>query len=265
MENDYRDITSIIRSGPTRSQNVVRVVDACSRIRHGKLLDLFCGAGGAAMGYHLAGFEVVGVDIAPQPHYPFTFIQADALEVLQDSMFLAQFDAFHASPPCQEYSVSRFLRNIYDSTPAPKLIAPVRKALEAIGRPWVIENVAGSELPDAVELCGSMFGLPVRRHRWFASSTMIFAPGPCRHTGSCINVIGGKVRGYGSLRSCTTYTDARGQIRLPESYLSRDTGCAAMDIDWMTMSELSQAIPPAYTRWIAQFLLSAQPEERRSV
>lgn len=225
-----------------------------------RLLDLFCGAGGAARGYADTGFEIVGVDNAPQPHYPYTFIQADALEVLKDSAFLAQFDAIHASPPCQEYSRIRFLRNIYDDTPAPKLILPVREALEASGLPWVIENVAGSELPDAVELCGSMFGLPIRRHRWFSSSTMIFAPGACNHTDSCINVIGGKVRGYGNLRSNTTYADATGQRRLSESSLSRDTGCAAMGIDWMTLDELSQAIPPAYTRWIVQFLLPQQEE-----
>src|SRR5690348_12580450 len=114
-----------------------------------RLLDLFCGAGGCAKGYADAGFEVVGVDIEPQPHYPFQFIQADAMTFPLDD-----FDVIHASPPCQEYSKSRYLRRATAPhiKPAPKLIAPIRKRLEASRLPWIIENVAFSDLPDALEL-----------------------------------------------------------------------------------------------------------------
>jgi DNA (cytosine-5)-methyltransferase 1 len=215
-----------------------------------RLLDLFCGAGGAAMGYHLAGFEVVGVDIEPQPHYPFEIHQADAMTFPLDG-----FDAIHASPPCQEYSVSRHLRNIRPHETKPMLIAPIRMRLEQSGIPWIIENVAFSDLPDALILCGSMFGLPIRRHRWFSSSHLLFAPGGCHHTESCINPIGGKVRGYGTLASKTIYIDAKGRTRKRESYLKLAVGQRAMEIDWMTMGELSQAIPPAYTEWTGRQLL----------
>lgn len=218
------------------------------------LLDLFSGAGGAARGYANAGFDVTGVDIVPQKKYPYKFIQADAL-----TFDLAGYDVIHASPPCQEYSASRFLRNATQDNPIlrPMLLDATYARLRKNNRPWVIENVAGAPMPDAIELCGSMFGLPIRRHRWFASSEMIFVPGGCQHTDSCINPIGGKVRGYGSLASKKTYLDATGSMRKREGYLSLATGQLAMEIDWMGMRELSQAIPPAYTRWIAQFLLAA--------
>jgi len=216
-----------------------------------RLLDLFCGAGGAAMGYARAGFEVVGVDIRPQPHYPFSFYQADALTVLE-TLERGAFDVIHASPPCQEYSQSRYLRAAVHPhvQPVARLIAPLRVQLEAFGIPWVIENVEGAPLPDALELCGSMFGLPLRRHRWFACSHLLYAPGPCCHARFCINVVGGRVRGYGSLASAQTYQDAKGTIRKREASLSRTQGCQAMGIDWMTLTELSQAIPPVYTEWI---------------
>lgn len=221
-----------------------------------RLLDLFCCAGGAAFGYAQAGFEVVGVDIKPQPRYPFRFIQADALTYL-DTTDLNQFAAIHASPPCQGYSQSRFLRYAVhpDAAPIPMLIQDVRARLEQAGKPWVIENVAGADLPDAVELCGSMFGLPLRRHRWFSSSILLFAPGPCRHTSGCLNPIGGKVRGYGSLASAHTYLDSKGRRRKREAYFSLATGRQAMGIHWMTLKELSQAIPPAYTEWIGRQLI----------
>lgn len=221
-----------------------------------RLLDLFCCAGGAAAGYAQAGFEVVGVDIRPQPHYPYAFVQADALAYL-DSTDLHQFAAIHASPPCQEYSQSRYLRYAVhpDIQPVPKLIREVRTRLERAGLPWIIENVAGSDLPDALELCGSMFGLPIRRHRWFSSSILLFAPGPCRHESGCINPIGGKVRGYGSLASSHTYRDSKGGLRKREGYYSLAVGRQAMGIEWMTLKELSQAIPPAYTAWLGWQLL----------
>jgi DNA (cytosine-5)-methyltransferase 1 len=213
------------------------------------LLDLFCGAGGAAKGYYDAGFDIVGIDSVNQPHYPFTFIQADAL-----TFDLSGFDVIHASPPCQGYSRSLGIASIYGVKEHPLLIGTIRKRLEASGKPWIIENVEGSDLPDALELCGSMFGLPIRRHRWFSSSELLFAPGACQHTDSCINPVGNKVRGYGSLASKTTYVDAKGATRRREGYLSIATGRLAMGIDWMSVAELCQAIPPAYTHWIGRQL-----------
>ncbi len=229
------------------------------------LLDLFSGAGGCARGYADAGFDVIGVDIAPQKHYPFTFVQADALGVLaqlaSDGIWhgycVDDFAAIHASPPCQEYSTVRHLRNALhpQAARAKKLIEPVLSWLDQIGLPWIIENVPGAPLPNALELCGSMFDLPIRRHRWFGSSHYLYAPGPCRHTDRCINVIGNKVRGYGAWASNTTYVDASGATRKRENYFRACEGQAAMEIDWMTVAEMSQAIPPAYTRWIGEQLL----------
>lgn len=221
-----------------------------------RLLDLFCGAGGAGYGYHLAGFEVIGVDLVPQPRYPFAFIQADALPFL-DALPSQEFDAIHASPPCQEYSQVRYLRDATHAEvqPVPKLIPQVRARLEALGLPWVIENVVGAPLPDALELCGSMFGLPMRRHRWFSCSHLLYAPSPCRHTNAFLNVVGGKVRGYGAWASTQTYMDGKGHIRKREAQLPRAEGCEAMGIAWMTLTELSQAIPPAYTEWVGRQLI----------
>jgi DNA (cytosine-5)-methyltransferase 1 len=231
------------------------------------LLDLFSGAGGCAAGYAQAGFEVVGVDVHPQPRYPFAFVQADALDVLNmlladDGLWhgyaLDDFAAIHASPPCQEYSKSRYLRNATHATPRirEKLVTQVRTRLEATCLPWVMENVPGAPLPDALELCGSMFGLPIRRHRWFASSHYLYAPGPCQHTDGFYNVIGGKVRGYGTYASETLYLDSKGRSRRREGYYRSSVGYDAMGIDWpMTRREMSEAIPPAYTRWIGVQLM----------
>lgn len=159
------------------------------------LLDLFCGAGGAAMGYHRAGFDVVGVDVRPQPRYPFRFVQADA--VWFASLGLTHFTAIHASPPCQDYSKAmRHLSGTY-----PRLIDPVRELLAASGLPWVIENVLGAPLPaqddlfgaHGTELCGSMFGLQmaglqVRRHRLFESSFPMAPPCDCDHSLPAFNL-----------------------------------------------------------------------------
>jgi DNA (cytosine-5)-methyltransferase 1 len=145
-----------------------------------KLLDLFCGAGGAAMGYYRAGFEdITGVDNKPQPNYPFEFILGDALEYVIDHG--AEFDVIHASPPCQAYSITKSLPWVDDY---PELIEPLRNLLKETDKPYVIENVLGAPLINPLELCGSMFGLPLIRHRLFECNPPIwFPPQPhaCKH------------------------------------------------------------------------------------
>jgi DNA (cytosine-5)-methyltransferase 1 len=149
-----------------------------------RILDLFCGAGGCSMGYHRAGFEVVGVDVAPQPNYPFEFHQADALTFPLDG-----FDAIHASPPCQGYSLAN---NIHGRDDHPMLIADVRERLEATGLPYVIENVEGAKrhMRNFVTLCGLSLGCDVRRHRLFETNFPVMAP-PCGdHSGDWVLVFG---------------------------------------------------------------------------
>jgi DNA (cytosine-5)-methyltransferase 1 len=146
-----------------------------------RLLDLFCGAGGAAEGYRRAGFEVVGVDINPQPHYPFEFIQGDALRMLElcGGMQLDKgFDAIHASPPCQAFTA--YQRTGVPSIDHPDLIEIVRWLLRNTGVPWVIENVTGAPLQNPIQLCGTGFGLKVQRHRLFETNFPLMSPG-CSH------------------------------------------------------------------------------------
>jgi DNA (cytosine-5)-methyltransferase 1 len=221
-----------------------------SLVARPRLLDLFCGAGGAAMGYFRAGFDVVGVDIKPQPRYPFTFVQGDALEYLAEHG--AEFDAIHASPPCQAYSMMR--RGRWQDRSHAELIEPTRLALEHLGKPFVIENVVGAPLRRVIELCGTMFGLAteqgsqLRRHRQFEVGFDFAAlVPPCRHNnGSAIGVYGG---GQHPQRRTTTGDEA-GQF----GAVARKT---AMGIDWMSGDELSQAIPPAYTHFIGTQLFEA--------
>jgi DNA (cytosine-5)-methyltransferase 1 len=206
-----------------------------------RLLDLFCGAGGAARGYYDAGFEVVGVDIVPQKNYPYTFIQADALTFPLDG-----FDAIHASPPCQGYSRSRHIRmNRSDRIEHPLLLMTVRERLQRSGLPWIIENVSEAPMPYFLTLCGTMFGLKVYRHRQFESSILLFSPGQCRHPHE---LLPGYVCVYGH------HTRGRQIGRYGNNYQRYpvEVGRSAMGIDWMTQGELSQAIPPAYTRWIGE-------------
>ena len=138
-----------------------------------RLLDLFCCAGGAAKGYNQAGFDIVGVDITPQPNYPFPFVQADALQL--DPKFLLSFDAVHASPPCQSYSV--LAKRTGNGSSWPRLIEPVREMLVQSGLPYVIENVVGAPLLNPIQLCGTMFpGLRVLRHRLFEVNVEVVPP-----------------------------------------------------------------------------------------
>lgn len=205
-----------------------------------RLLDLFCGAGGAAMGYHMAGFDVTGIDIEPQPAYPFRFVRTDAL-----SVSLTDFDAIHASPPCQDYSLA--MRHL--SAPTPRLIAPTHELLEASGLPWVIENVPGAPLPTqstldgrhGVELCGSMFGLRIRRHRLFECSFAIEAPSGCRHYRPAMNAQSQNGRNL-------IYNEFGRQD--PDPLWN-----AAMGVGWMGRYEGREAIPPAMTHFIGLRLL----------
>ena len=207
-----------------------------------RLLDLFCGAGGAAVGYRQAGFDdIVGVDIAPQPDYPFTFIQGDALTPPVD---LGDFDLIHASPPCQGYSTLKGLVRVE----YPLLIEPVRVMLT--GHPYVIENVVGAPLMAPFRLCGSSFGLGVWRHRLFESSHPPTLVPPCSHL-SCPNPL--DVTGTGGRSSKPRTSPGGGLSRKPANLHEAQQ---AMGIDWMTRRELSEAIPPAYTRFIGEQFLS---------
>ena len=206
-----------------------------------RLLDLFCGAGGAAMGYHRAGFDVTGVDIAPQPRYPFRFVQADAM-----TYPLEGYDAIHASPPCQAFTAYR-RRSASVGADYPDLIADVRGHLLAAGKPWVMENVVRSPVRPHVCLCGSSFGLDVQRHRWFETTFPALSP-------PCVHGVWKQRFPHATNRSNLRRTVEIGVWRIPLPVQQ-----AAMGIDWMTLGELSQAIPPAYTEYIGGQLLREFP------
>lgn len=213
------------------------------------LLDLFCGAGGAAVGYHRAGFDVVGVDLKPQPSYPFPFLQCDALEYL--ARFGWMYDAIHASPPCQPHSQTRHLWNARRHE---DFLPQTRALLNVSGRPYIIENVPGARLLNPVTLCGVSFGLKVFRHREFESGHLLLAPTHERHDGST-----GSHRGYSTERG-----GRNGFICVAGHNYQRDAGMRAMGIDWMkSRRELSQAIPPAYTEYLGKQLL-AHLESRKA-
>ncbi len=220
-----------------------------------RLLDLFCGAGGAAMGYHRAGFEVVGVDIRPQPHYPFKFEQFDVFDYLDYVVALDRFDVIHASPPCQANSSSRHMVSAKRWRTTPDLVTPMYKRLQAIDKPWVMENVNGAPMPDSIELCASMFGLPMIRHRLFASSHLLFAPRACHHADYLVEVVGGKARGIGAYRHAEAFITPGGNKQRREASLRKVDAQHAMGIDWMTVGEMCEAIPPAYTEWIGRQLM----------
>ncbi len=210
-----------------------------------RLLDLFCCAGGAGAGYSKAGFEVVGVDIKKQPHYPFEFIQADVLNL--DSEFLASFDAIHASPPCQSYSdLAKRNGNAHEW---PRLIEPVRKMLARLKRPYVIENVEGAPLINPIVLCGTMFPhLRVLRHRLFEANFTILTPPHPKHPK--VHTFDRRKSHYGKTDEWKDFVQVTGGGNCTLA-AAKD----AMGIDWMTKNELNEAIPPAYTEFIGRQLL----------
>jgi DNA (cytosine-5)-methyltransferase 1 len=234
-----------------------------------KLLDLFCGEGGAGMGYHRAGFDVVGVDIAARAgRYPFEFHRADAIRYLAREGH--RFDVIHASPPCQVHSVTRTLPrspgrpaapSLFDVDRHPDLVDSTRAALVESGKPYVIENVPGAPLLDPVTLCGSMWpdnavmvdgvmrGL--RRHRLFESNTPLTAPGPCDHRLPSVGVYGRLTQWSGNLH---------------RAYLgSVEEAAAVMGIDWMTPRGLALAIPPVYTAHLGALILAGLSVGRSTV
>lgn len=207
-------------------------------MRRPKLADLFCGAGGASVGYHRAGFDVTGVDVRSQPNYPFSFVETDALE-----FDLSGFDAVAASPPCQSFSAYRRKgHGVGDGYP--DLIDQTRRLLQATGLPYVIENVLGAPLDSPITLCGSSFGLDVRRHRWFESNLALLAA-PCDHSWQTPR-----------FPPATNRTNLRRTVEIGVWRIPLETQQRAMGIDWMTLPELSQAIPPAFTEHIGRQLLA---------
>lgn len=207
------------------------------------------------MGYHRAGFEVVGVDIVPQPHYPFQFYQADALTWLdwlpsrEATAHVLGFDAFHASPPCQGESV---LRNQHAEVEYERLLVPTLERFALLRRPWAVENVDNAEAPAGiykVRLCGSMFGLKVRRHRWFWSNTAMLVP-TCDHR-SQTDLVG--VNGHADGPSFDRVGKGKGPRQA-----STDEAREVMDMPWCASRRgITNAVPPAYTEFVGRHLLDA--------
>lgn len=224
----------------------------CQAIARPRLLDLFCGAGGAAMGYSRAGFEVVGVDIDNQPNYPFEFVRCDAMRILSLLAYDSEpwpsapwFDAVHVSPPCQDY-IRGGSHPVHETG---WMLPAARYYLERQRRPWVIENVPGAPMRADYKLCGCMFDLRIplgylRRERWFEASWQPFEMRPpCSHRGIAISVAGHGTQAWtrDKLGRCPSAAEYR----------------ALMGIDWTTRDELSQAIPPAYTEHIGRQLIES--------
>ena len=225
--------------------------DGAAKLR---VLDLFCCEGGAGMGYHLAGFDVTGVDLYPQPRYPFTFIQADCL-TLEPAWIRRNFDAIHASPPCQ---FGTALKHAPNAKKHNNLIPATRKLLKATGLPYIIENVEAvaraGHMINPICLCGSMFGLgsgsyQLRRHRYFESNVTIGSAGACKHLDyPVIGIYGGHVR-------CRAAKHGGRKTRDFVGYDKPAMAAEAMGMPWATMAGMSEAIPPAYTRYLGLQLM----------
>jgi DNA (cytosine-5)-methyltransferase 1 len=215
-----------------------------AKLRMMRILDLYCGAGGAAKGYHDYGFEVVGVDLHEQPRFPYEFVQDDALNALDTLIlggkvggyFLDDFDAIHASPPCQAWSVMSNCRPGLAET-YPRLIVPTRCLLQQTGKLYVIENVPRAPLVNPVVLCGTSFGLRVRRHRLFETNFRVYEP-PCDHFGRVLNPHNSEARKR--MREEFGYGESLERI------WKREVG-----VEWMNDAEARESIPPVYTSYIA--------------
>lgn len=223
-----------------------------------RILDLYSCAGGAGEGYRRAGFEVVGVDLDPQPHYPFEFHQADAIAYVLAHGH--EFDAIHASPPCQLYSAARN-KSVNSKRVHPDLVGPTRDALRMIGKPYIIENVVGAPMEGPITLCGGMFGLtapdvdgvPLKllRHRLFESNIELAAPEHTPHRE--LEGVTASVFGSGGTWSPEFRDRPKRGGYVPHISVIREL----MGIDWMNRYELSQSIPPAYTEYLGKQLLRA--------
>lgn len=204
----------MIATLPDRPSNGLRVLDAC------------CGAGGLSMGYWLAGFDVTGVDLHPMPNYPFPFVQADAVQYVADHGH--EYDLIHGSWPCERYAnVTKWRGNPDDH---PDLIPVGRQVMQATGRPWAIENVPEAPIRPDYLLCGSQFGLQVKRHRafetsWHGGGDLV---APCWHP----------------------------RTLLPFGHKGERAYADAMGCTWMTNREARKAVPPAYSQWIAEQFLA---------
>lgn len=207
--------------------------------RKPRALDLFCCAGGAGMGLHRAGFEVVGVDIEPQPNYPFEFHQSDAL-----TFDLGGFDFIWASPPCQAHTLAQRIRK----NTHPDLIEPTRARLRAAGAPYCIENVPGAPLIDPITLCGAMFGLRTYRHRLFEASFPLSAPNHPEHTAP-MRKMGRPVQDGEFMHIVGNFSGAE---------LAREI----MQMPWASRDELREAIPPAYSEFIGRTAMALIEAER---
>jgi DNA (cytosine-5)-methyltransferase 1 len=226
-------------------------------LRKPKLLDLFCGGGGASMGYHRAGFDVTGVDIAPQKHYPFKFVQADALDYVAQYGWM--YEAIHASPPCQAHTTMKHINKAQwgETKTHLDLIPLTRFWLETLGLPYIIENVQGAPLKTQIIICGHSMGLlQLARHRHFESNILLFTYA-CSHRRSKETMIG--VYGEPDGRRITER-----RYKLTRAAKSLDEGRKVMGIDWMDWNELKESIPPAYTEFLGRQLMRAV-EFRRAV
>lgn len=216
-----------------------------------RLLDLFCGVGGASMGYHWAGFEVTGVDIIDQPDYPFEFHRADAMEWLRQPTRLYDFDAIHASPPCQGETS---LKVLWQDREHERLLIPTLDALADLDRPWVVENVDNATAPAhlfKMRLCGSSFDLRVRRHRWFWSNCLLTSL-PCRHRAQAGRLLGVYGASDGAHPDGFKHPGKKRGPRQATTIEAREV----MAMPWATKRRgLTNAIPPAYTEHIGGQLI----------